>query len=136
MRLTRPLILLAIPVLIFAGSKKPDPTWLVGKVLDSNMYKTRSGVGATAEETPTIRDTQLVIAGTDFSFVIEDSRASGATGSLIGLTVRVVSNKHHGCRFIVGDDIKYWQEKSTLHVLDADGKECKAEILRQEHAKP
>lgn len=88
-------------------------------------------MAATAEAIPTIRDTDLMILGDEFAYVIEDSRVSGRT-SLIGLTERAVSNRHHGCRFIVGDDVKYYQEKATLHILDTDGKECKAEVLRQE----
>ena len=108
--------------------------WKTGKVLDSQAAKTRAGVGATAEATPTIRDTQLMILGDDFAYVIEDSRASGAT-SLLGLTARTISNRHHGCRFIVGDNVKYSQQKAILHILDVDGKQCKAEVLRQERLK-
>lgn len=29
----------------------------------------------------------------------------------------------------------YWQEKARLHVIDADGKECKVDVLRQERLK-
>jgi hypothetical protein len=114
--------------------KKPPPTWLVGKVMDSQAAKTRAGIAATTEAIPTINDTQLMILGDEFAYVIEDTRVSGST-SLLGLAGRAVSNRHHGCRFIVGDDIKYWQERAILHVLDTDGKECKAEVLRQERLK-
>jgi hypothetical protein len=44
----------------------------------------------------------------------------------------VIANRRHGCRFIVGDNVKYSQEKGDLWVLDADGKEFKVPILRQE----
>lgn len=37
--------------------------------------------------------------------------------------------------FIVGDDIKYWQEKAVLHIVDVDGKQCKVDVLRQERLK-
>jgi hypothetical protein len=114
-----------------SAKKVAAKSWRTGKVLDSQAAKTRAGIAATAEATPTIRDTQLMILGDEFAYVIEDSRVSGRT-SLIGLTERAVSNRHHGCRFIVGDDVKYYQEKGTLHILDTDGKECKAEVLRQE----
>jgi hypothetical protein len=33
-------------------------------------------------------------------------------------------------RLIVGDEV--YQDKGTLHVIDADGKKCKAEVLQQE----
>jgi hypothetical protein len=33
---------------------------------------------------------------------------------------------------MVNDKIKYAQEKRKLYVMDADGKECKLDILRQE----
>lgn len=72
-----------------------------------------------------------MILGNDFAYVIEDSRVTGKT-SLIGITERAISNRHHGCPFIVGDNAKYFQEKAILHILDADGKECKVEVLRQE----
>jgi len=44
----------------------------------------------------------------------------------------MIANHRHGCRFVVGDDVKYSQERGDLWVLDADGKECKEPILRQE----
>jgi len=47
------------------------------------------------------------------------------------LKVHTGSARSH-CRFIVGDDVKYRQEKSMLRVVDADGKECTGEIVRQE----
>jgi hypothetical protein len=117
----------------FCAKKVKD--WKTGKVLDSQAIKTRSGIAPTAESIPTIRDTDLMILGDEFAYVIEDSRVSGKT-SLVGLTERAISNRHHGCRFIVGDDVKFYQEKAVLHILDADGKECKAEVLRQERLKP
>jgi hypothetical protein len=126
-------ILLALATLALAG-RKPAPL-MTGKVLDSQAIKTRAGITPTVEALPTIRDTQLLILGIDFAYVIEDTRVSGAT-SLAGIAERAVSNRHHGCRFIVGDNIQYWQEKGFLHVYDVDGKECKVEILRQERLKP
>jgi hypothetical protein len=125
------LIVLVLALATSALCAKKDRDWKTGKVLDSQLAKTRAGIAATAETTPTIRDTQLMIVGKEFAYVIEDSRVSGST-SLIGLTARTISNRHHGCRFIVGDDIKYYQQKAVLHILDTDGKECKAEVLRQE----
>ena len=116
------------------AKKEKDKDWKTGKVLDSQAVKTRTGTGDSAQSIPTIRDTDLMILGHDFAFVIEDTRVTGKT-SLVGLTERAISNRHHGCRFIVGDDVKYYQEKAVLHILDADNKECKVEVLRQERLK-
>jgi hypothetical protein len=129
---------IAFPVLILAAlaSAKDKPDWKTAKVLDAAASKLVAGearpglIGATMGP-PTINDKQLTLLGDGFSYVIEDSRTEGST-SLGGLAARSIANKHHGCRFIVGSDVKYWQEKSTLHVIDADGKECKVEVLRQE----
>ncbi len=79
-----------------------------------------------------IRDNQLVILGDEFGYVVEDTRVSGGGGGLVGITVHAIANRKHGCRFIVGDNISYRQARAVLHVLDADGKECKTDILRQE----
>jgi hypothetical protein len=49
-------------------------------------------------------------------------------------TVQDTQNKR--CRYIVGDEIKYAQEKSILYVIDADGHECKVQIMKQERQKP
>jgi hypothetical protein len=134
MRLHRlSLILFVTAITVLCAKKEKD--WKTGKMLDSQAVKTRAGIAATAESIPTIRDTDLMILGADFAYVIEDSRVTGKT-SLVGLTERAISNRHHGCRFIIGDDVKYYQEKAVLHVLDADNKECKVEVLRQERLKP
>lgn len=125
------LIILAMSVCSTLWAKKAPPNWKAAKVLDSQTVKTRAGIDVTTEALPTIRDNDLMLLSDEFAFVIEDTRVSGRT-SLVGLTERAVSNRHHGCHFIVGDDVKYWQEKLILHVIDADGKECKAEVLRQE----
>jgi hypothetical protein len=60
--------------------------------------------------------------------VIRDTK-SYASGALIR---NAIVNRKHGCRFVVGEDIKYVQEKGDLWVLDPDGKECKIPILRQQ----
>jgi hypothetical protein len=133
MRLHWILLLLSVTAITAICAKK-EKDWKTGKVLDSQAVKTRAGIAATAEAIPTIRDTDLMILGDDFAYVIEDTRVSGRT-SLVGLTERAISNRHHGCRFIVGDDVKYYQEKAVLHVLDADNKECKVEVIRQERLK-
>jgi hypothetical protein len=155
----RPLLFFVFSLSLLAG-KKPEPQWKIGKVLDSRLAKSSVAVGSTTNTTGTasatgsdglatasgqstsstsvdfanIRDNQLVILGSEFAYVVEDTRVSGGHG-LVGITAHAIANRKHGCRFIVGDDVKYWQEKATLHVLDADAKECKTDILRQERLK-
>lgn len=75
----------------------------------------------------TIQANELVLVATQFVYIIRDERRTGGP-----LLERAIANHHHGCRFIIGDDVKYSQEKGDLWVLDADGKECKVPILRQE----
>jgi hypothetical protein len=112
------------------------------KAVQTNGTATATGSGglatATGQSTSTIRldfanirDNQLVILGSEFAFVVEDTRVSGGQYRL----AHAIANCHHGCRFIVGDDVKYWQDKTTLHVVDADGKECRVDVLRQERVK-
>jgi hypothetical protein len=155
----RLLLLLAFSVPLLAG-KKPEPEWKTGKVLDSHLAKSSVAVGSTTNTTGTatatgsegvvtatgqstsstrvdfanIRDDQLVILSDEFGYVVEDTRVSGGHG-LVAITSHAIANRKHGCRFIVGDDVKFWQEKAVLHAVDADGKECKVDILRQERLK-
>jgi len=127
------------------------PDWKIGKVLDSTAAKTYFETGSTSEasgtiiggdlevssktkvQTRTILATQLLIVGAEFAYTINDTRVRNSGGGILpDLIGNSVANRHHGCRFIVGDNVKYYQEKAELHVIDADGKECKTEILRQE----
>ena len=141
------LLLAILPALLSAG-KEPD--WKTGKVLNSATAKTYVPAGATTNTTVTatgntadatsrttiqtmaIRDTQLVIVSDEFAYVIEDTRTQGGFTNVHSAVINAVSGRHHGCRFIVGDDVKFYQDKAILHVIDADGKECKTEVLRQE----
>ena len=116
---------------LWAKKDKPPVNWQMARVLDSTAIKTRIAAKEVPDNIPTIRDTDLMLLSDEFAYVIEDTRVSGRT-SLVGLTERAVSSRHHGCHFIVGDEVKYWQEKLILHVIDVDGKECKVEVLRQE----
>jgi hypothetical protein len=114
----------------FAKKKKPERNWLVATVRDSQSAKTILA-DKIPDMIPTIRDTDLLLISDEFAFIIEDTRASGRS-SLAGLTERAVLNRHHGCHFIVNDPVKYWQDRTTLHVIDVDGKDCKVEVVRQE----
>jgi hypothetical protein len=143
---------LLIPPLLLLSASKVE--WKIGKVLDSGTAKTYVATGSTTSSTATpngrdvdvssttvihsmtVKDTQLLIVGDEFAYVVTDTRASGGGGGLVGITSRAVTNRHHGCRFIVGDDVKFYQDKAILHVIDVDGKECKAEVVRQERLKP
>lgn len=68
-----------------------------------------------------------MIVGDKYLYIIEDYHRNGGP-------ILVNANRQPPSRMPirVGEDIKYSQEKGDLHVLDADGKECKLPILRQE----
>jgi hypothetical protein len=147
------LAMLAVAAIASAENR----TWETGKVLDSKSSKSSFTAGATtytngnatatatsfgdtatatgqSQSTSntviyrmTIRDTELAIVGKDYGYIIEDSRVT--SGPLLR---RAIANHHHGCRFIVGDDVRYSQDKAKLYVMDADGKACKLDIVRQE----
>ncbi len=134
-RLATTLLMLCLNEIPALCGKKPPPVWKTAKVLDSQAVKERAGTVDAAAITSAIRDADLILVSDDFIYVIEDRRVGGNT-SLFGVTARAVSNRHHGCRFIIADDIRYWQEKAFLHVRDADGKECRVEIKRQERLQP
>jgi hypothetical protein len=58
----------------------------------------------------TVRDTELLIVGRDYAYVVSD----------------------HNCHVIAGKDIRYLDEKGKLTILDVDGRECNLDIVRQE----
>jgi hypothetical protein len=96
--------------------------WLTAKVVDSQAVSNRS-----LESDKTL----VVIQTDDFTYTVSDDKVKG-NGSLIGAAVAHAANHNHDCRFIVGDPIRYQPDKKTMQVIDADGKECKMEIVRQE----
>jgi len=77
----------------------------------------------------TVTTNSFIIAGADYVYTVLDSTRKGS-----GLLTNAIANRKHGCRFIIGDQAKYAQEKKYLYVLDADGKECKLDITRHERA--
>lgn len=115
--------------------------WKIGRVLDSRIAKSSTPVGAvtspgrTAITFANIRDNELAIVSSEFGYVIEDTRITGggSPGEAIG---HAIANRHHGCHFIIGDDVRFWQQRAELHIVDADGKECKVDVLRQERLAP
>lgn len=133
-------IALALAFAALAMAGKP-PEWKTGKIADANSAN--SYVQTSTDKPITIRESQVLIVGSEYAYVINDATAKQSLnpiGSHIGLVAinRATANRGKGCRYIVGDPISYWQEKDKLHVRDADGKECKVEIVRQERiaAKP
>ncbi len=135
--------------LLFAVSAFPakkDRDWKTGKVLDSSTdkhyvqtgatttsYPTYGGYGAVSAQTQattaTVKETHVVIEGADYTYTINDQtvREPG---------VIALRKSTHGCRYIVGEEIKYVAEQRILFVQDVDGKECKVEILRQAKNQP
>jgi hypothetical protein len=102
---------------------------------DSISTTTANSTSSTRIHGITIRDTELAIVSDEFAYVVLDSTPRPGTGGVVGAVAGLASARRHGCRFIVNDDGQFYQDKGTLHVLDADNKECKTEILRQERLK-
>jgi TonB family protein len=131
-----------------------DHVWQTGKVLDASKTKNLVESGATVNATSTtmgpvtnttgridtqsttVSSTYLVVVGSEFVYTVADTRTQDSLIPHAGMAhtaiTQAIGNRHHGCRFIVNDEVKFYQDKSTLHVIDADRKECSTEILRQE----
>jgi hypothetical protein len=106
-----------------AATKKHD--WKDGKVMDASA-------STTYRDSVTVKESRLLIVGEEFSYLVTDTDKHVAGAPLgVMLIDRAVSRKHV-CRLIVNDAVKYAQEKNSLWLLGADGKECKMEIMRQE----
>jgi hypothetical protein len=139
---------------LLALAAEKDRDWKTGKVADSAMssreytrgatttatttgtvspdYGAGSTVNATTTATTTVRHVEadtnsLIVVGVEYIYTVQDSTRRGG-----GLLTTALANRKHGCRFIVGDEIKYAQDKRKLYVLDADSKECRLDIVRQE----
>jgi hypothetical protein len=117
--------LLSLLVLSVCLGRGKDRDWQTGKVLNSQLDRTyiRTAVGTTV-----IRDTRLWIVGEAYAYLVirpsDAHRCSAIT--------KMVAARKRGCQLVVGDDIKYAQEKAKLHVLDTAGKGCKLQIVRGE----
>jgi hypothetical protein len=143
--------LLMLSLLTFAAKERD---WKTGKVADSGMSKSEYTTGTTSRATTTgtvspdygagstvngtttatttvrrveVDTNSLIVVGSDYIYTVQDSTRRGG-----GLLTTALANRKHGCRFIVGDEIKYAQDKRRIYVLDADGKECTLDIVRQE----
>ncbi len=110
----------------FGGSH----TWSTGKVLDTTVNRDVLATGfAFASQT---WDKQIIIQGEHYQYVVDDLTLKAVGLPTRGILDRAVANRKHGCRMVVGDSIQYAPEKGKLFILDADGKECKLDIVRQE----
>jgi hypothetical protein len=118
------------------SSTQSDATANTSGSVDSaggfNASTTASGSSQTQIHSLTIQDTQFVIVGDQYLFVVSDTVEKSHGRGLVGLVGNAVVNSKHGCRLIVNDPVKYFQDKSVMYVLDADGKECKMDLARQE----
>jgi len=134
----RSTVLLIIASLTLAAAD--HHVWHTGRVVDTQASKSSAYSGASTDswipgsttttiQRTTIRDTDVTIVGTEYMYVAEDSDATTPG------TIKVL-NRKHGCQYIIGEDIRYVQEKSKLLVLDANGKQCKLDIVRQERVQP
>jgi hypothetical protein len=99
----------------------------MGSTTTGTATTTGHSTSTTALQRVTIQANELVLVGDDYLYVVRDERRKGGP-----VLATAIHNRHHGCRFIVGEDVKYSQEKGELWILDADGKECKVPILRQQ----
>jgi len=106
--------------------------------ISSGPTTTATGVATTNQTATTtvhhavIQDTQLLIIGLQYEYVVDDPVLKSVGNPVQGSLGRAIANRGQGCRFVIGEDALYWQEGPKLHVLDADGKECKLDIVRQE----
>jgi hypothetical protein len=133
----RELTILLFPILVIG--LRAQPVWKTARIVDSKTAQTYvdGAVGRHVPLTGTIRENEVAIVSDEFAYIINDTRkpytgsprpgAALATGIAHGISAR-----HHGCRFIVGDQVKFYQTKNVIHVIDTDGKQCKTAILRQE----
>lgn len=99
-------------------------SWKTAKVLDFAMEKYKTGRIKTTNRYINVATDEFI-----YTVVTSDLGISlfrmGSGGPAVG---------PKGCRFIVNDNIQVEESKNhkTLYVIDADGKECKTEIFRQE----
>ena len=106
-----------------------DRDWQTGKVTDSRTVDTGARarratpyVGPYGPPPVTVARTttaaELEISGVEYMYTVRDL----GTGGLAS----------HPCRYIVGDEIRYVQEKRVFHLIDADARECRGQVMRQE----
>lgn len=138
------LMIFADFVLAVSGYAAKDHTWSNAFTVDAKTARTYVPTGITAQagtagttawataqlHSMTIQETQLVIVSPEFLFVVNDTTEK--SHSLYGIAGRAIANHKRGCRIIINDPIVYYVERSTVYVIDADGRECKLDLIRQE----
>ena len=89
-------------------SSARDWNWQRGNIVNADSIRDQRNAGAVI---PLYRtQTNVVLRGGHYEFVAES---------------------HQGCRLPVGDDVQYAVERGKLHIIDADGNECKLRIFHQ-----
>jgi hypothetical protein len=126
--------------------------WQTGTVIDSDTTKSSLVNGAhtigsvhsdfaggatlnlnTRIEHLNINETQMVLVGHNYSYVVQKTEARTFDGAPVSVLASVIAGaKPHCGRVIVGEEIKYAQQGGALYLKDADGRECKFQISRQE----
>jgi hypothetical protein len=115
---------LAFSLLIFAATKERD--WKIGKLLDSTASTRHVTVGPSST---TCSPSPQIVCPNTYHIEVKTNRLT-----ILGDGYVYTAETKRNNRFIVGDEIKYAQDKRSLYVLDADGKECRLDIVRQEKA--
>jgi hypothetical protein len=134
-----------------AADHHQERNWESGKLLDSRTSRESVETGASTTGTITdggpgssnvtlrtriehmnIKSTELLLVGKEFAFILNHSTFRTWDGKPGLVMWSAVASLKHGCRFVIGDDVQYSQDKGKLYVVDADGKTCKLDIVRQE----
>lgn len=124
-------ILMAILLPCWLLAAKADRDWKTGKIMAARTVNTGAVAGQAYPSSiggygphmspPVIARTltaeEFEMFSGDYAYTVRD------LGS--GLRKR-------SCRYIVGDPVKYSQDKSILLLIDADGRECRGEVMIQE----
>lgn len=103
-----------------------------GNVTTASVTGTTFGSASTQIHNTAVQSTQLLIVGDEYSYLVNDSVLKPVGLPTHGIVTRTIANRKRGCRFVIGDRIDYSQEKGSLWIRDADTKECKLDIIRQE----
>lgn len=151
--------------LLCASAVAAPHAWKIGAVVDSRMTQNDEiaventssqsqgtvvdagtiAVGSARSTSQTsvnriaVRTNEVMIAGDDYLYVVEDSTRRGSALNPFdpdGRLVTALGNRKRGCRVVIGESVRYAQEKAHLYLIDADGKECKLAIVRQERRPP
>jgi hypothetical protein len=79
-----------------------------------------------------VKTTELMIIGSFYSYVVTRSGSRTLNVKPGVVIASAMKSASHVGRFIIGDTTRFAQQKNNLYVIDADGQECKLEIIRRE----